>query len=132
MCDYSLHHVANRPAKIEDRLVATKFHNSITRGFAAVGEPSVAVWVSATIYKPRGVETLKYGVLLGNLPNCKPPVVPVLFVLNPSDTYPYARSVRKRGLAKLRLDGGPLRSCNTRAGRQLQHCRALAIAQARD
>ncbi len=43
MCDYSLHHVANRPAKIEDRLVATKFHNSITRGFAAVGEPSVAV-----------------------------------------------------------------------------------------
>ena len=37
MCDYSLHHVANRPAKIEDKLVATKFHNSITRGFAAVG-----------------------------------------------------------------------------------------------
>ena len=25
MCDYSLHHVANRPAKIEDKLVATKF-----------------------------------------------------------------------------------------------------------
>jgi hypothetical protein len=37
MCDYSLRHVANRPAKIEDKLVATKFHNSITRGFAAVG-----------------------------------------------------------------------------------------------
>jgi hypothetical protein len=43
MCDYSLHHVATRPAKIEDRLVATKFNNSITRGFAAVGEPNVAV-----------------------------------------------------------------------------------------
>ena len=43
MCDYSLHHVANRPAKIEDKLVATKFHNSITRGFAAVGQPNVAV-----------------------------------------------------------------------------------------
>ena len=43
MCDYSLHHVRNRPAKIEDKLVATKFHNSITRGFAAVGEPNVAV-----------------------------------------------------------------------------------------
>ena len=43
MCDYSLHHVATRPAKIEDRLVTTKFHNSITRGFAAVGEPRVAV-----------------------------------------------------------------------------------------
>jgi hypothetical protein len=24
MCDYSLHHVANRPAKIEDKLVTTK------------------------------------------------------------------------------------------------------------
>jgi hypothetical protein len=43
MCDYSLHHVATRPAKIEDKLVTTKFTNSITRGFAAVGEPHVAV-----------------------------------------------------------------------------------------
>jgi len=43
MCDYSLHHVASRPAKIEDKLVVTKFNNSITRGFAAVGEPHVAV-----------------------------------------------------------------------------------------
>ena len=40
---YSLHHVANRPAKIEDKLVATKFRNAITRGFAAVGQPNVAV-----------------------------------------------------------------------------------------
>jgi hypothetical protein len=43
MCDYSLHHVANRPAKIGDKLVATKFNNSITRGFAAVGQSNVAV-----------------------------------------------------------------------------------------
>jgi hypothetical protein len=43
MCDYSLHHVASRPAKIEDRLVTAKFPNSITRGFVAVGEPQVAV-----------------------------------------------------------------------------------------
>jgi hypothetical protein len=43
MCDYSLHHVASRPAKIEDKLVVTKFDNSITRGFAAVGQPHVAV-----------------------------------------------------------------------------------------
>jgi hypothetical protein len=43
MCDYSLHHVATRPAKVEDKLVTTKFGNSITRGFAAVGEPNVAV-----------------------------------------------------------------------------------------
>ena len=42
MCDYSLHH-ANRPAQIGDKLVATKFNNSITRGFAAIGQPNVAV-----------------------------------------------------------------------------------------
>jgi hypothetical protein len=43
MCDYSLHLVATRPAKIEDQLVTTRFNNSLTRGFAAVGEPDVAV-----------------------------------------------------------------------------------------
>lgn len=43
MCDYSLHHVATRAAKVEDKLVSTKFGNSITRGFAEVGEPNVAV-----------------------------------------------------------------------------------------
>ena len=36
MCDYSLHYVASRPAKIEDKLVVTEFDNSFTRGFAAV------------------------------------------------------------------------------------------------
>ncbi len=43
MCDYSLRDIASRPAKVGDKLVATSFHNSITRGFAAVGEPNVAV-----------------------------------------------------------------------------------------
>src|SRR5258707_14489876 len=43
MCDYSLHHVASRPAKVGDQLVTTQFNHSITRGFAAVGEPNVAV-----------------------------------------------------------------------------------------
>ena len=43
MCDYSLRDIASRPAKVGDRLVSTSFHNSITRGFAAVGEPNVAV-----------------------------------------------------------------------------------------
>jgi hypothetical protein len=43
MCDYSLHEVATRPAKVGDKLVTTQFANSITRGFAAVGEPNVAV-----------------------------------------------------------------------------------------
>ena len=43
MCDYSLHNVTSRPAKVDDKLVSTRFSNSITRGFAAVGEPNVAV-----------------------------------------------------------------------------------------
>jgi hypothetical protein len=43
MCDYSLHHVTSRPARVGDKLVTTQFNNSITRGFAAVGEPTVAV-----------------------------------------------------------------------------------------
>jgi hypothetical protein len=43
MCDYSLQHIASRPAKVGDELVSTSFSNSSTRGFAAVGEPNVAV-----------------------------------------------------------------------------------------
>jgi hypothetical protein len=43
MCDYSLEHVASRPAKVGDKLVSTSFGHSATRGFAAVGEPDVAV-----------------------------------------------------------------------------------------
>ena len=33
MCDYSLHLVASRPAKVGDKLVATDFVKSITGGF---------------------------------------------------------------------------------------------------
>ena len=43
MCDYSLHNVTSRPAKVGDKLVSTSFVGSVTRGFAAVGEPKVAV-----------------------------------------------------------------------------------------
>jgi hypothetical protein len=43
MCDYSLHLVASRPAKVGDKLVVTEFSKSITCGFAAVGERDVAV-----------------------------------------------------------------------------------------
>ena len=43
MCDYSLQGVASRPAKVGDKLVTTRFADSFTRGFAAVGEPNVAV-----------------------------------------------------------------------------------------
>jgi hypothetical protein len=43
MCDYSLHSVASRPAKVGDKLITTDFATSITHGFAAIGEPEVAV-----------------------------------------------------------------------------------------
>jgi hypothetical protein len=43
MCDYSLHLVRSRPAKVGDELVTTKFNNSLTHGFAEVGEATVAV-----------------------------------------------------------------------------------------
>jgi hypothetical protein len=43
MCDYSLHAVSTRPAKIGDRLISADFTNCFTRGFAAVGAPDVAV-----------------------------------------------------------------------------------------
>src|ERR1700693_89980 len=43
MCDYSLQFVASRPARVGDKLVSTKFRNSISGGFAAIGEPNVAV-----------------------------------------------------------------------------------------
>jgi hypothetical protein len=43
MCDYSLHHVASRAARVGDKLTSASFLNSGTRGFAAVDEPNVAV-----------------------------------------------------------------------------------------
>ena len=43
MCDYSLHLVANRPAKIEDKLVATKFNNSITGAACLTVSPTLLI-----------------------------------------------------------------------------------------
>jgi hypothetical protein len=43
MCDYSLHAVESRPAKVADTIVSTSFRGTSTRGFAAEGEPGVAV-----------------------------------------------------------------------------------------
>lgn len=43
MCDYSLHAVASRPAKIGDQLITTTFPNTVTRGFCALEERHVAV-----------------------------------------------------------------------------------------
>jgi hypothetical protein len=44
MCDYSLHHVNSRPAKVGDRLTTRDFGLS-TRGFAAPEDKNVAVCV---------------------------------------------------------------------------------------
>ena len=45
MCDYSLEHLASRPAAVGDVLITTSFRSSFTRGFAAESEPHVAVCV---------------------------------------------------------------------------------------
>ncbi len=44
MCDYSLHHVKSRPAKIGDQLTTRDF-NLGTRGFAASEDKNIAVCV---------------------------------------------------------------------------------------
>ena len=43
MCDYSLHAVATRPAKVGETLITTTFPGTSTRGFASQSEPDVAV-----------------------------------------------------------------------------------------
>ena len=45
MCDYSLHTVATRPAKVGETLITTTFRGTSTRGFAAANEPDVAVCI---------------------------------------------------------------------------------------
>src|SRR5215218_4966205 len=70
MCDYSLHNVAARSAKVGDKLVSKRFMNSATRGFAAVGEPNVSVCV------PPGTELafdtdIRYETVISFLPKKK-------------------------------------------------------------
>ena len=70
MCDYSLHNVAARPAKVGDKLVSTRFTNSVTRGFAAVDELNVSVCL------PPGTELafatdVRYETMIGFLPKKK-------------------------------------------------------------
>jgi hypothetical protein len=71
MCDYSLQYVASRPAKVGDKLVSTKFSNSITGGFAAVGERNVAVCLlpGTEVAFEKEVEC---GRALGFFPNLMP------------------------------------------------------------
>ena len=45
MCDYSLHHVKSRPAKVGDKLVTREFIGTLTRGFASPEDLDVAVCV---------------------------------------------------------------------------------------
>jgi hypothetical protein len=44
MCDFSLHHVKSRPAKVGDKLTTTNF-NTGTRGFAAPEDSTTAVCI---------------------------------------------------------------------------------------
>ena len=44
MCDYSLHNVKSRPAKVGDKLTTRNF-NTGTRGFAAPEDANMAVCV---------------------------------------------------------------------------------------
>jgi hypothetical protein len=43
MCDYSLHAIDSRPARLGDKLRTTSFTNCFTRGFCADEQPNVAV-----------------------------------------------------------------------------------------
>ena len=43
MCDYSLHALATRPAKVGETLISTTFRGTSTRGFAGESAPAVAV-----------------------------------------------------------------------------------------
>jgi hypothetical protein len=45
MCDYSLHNVKTRPAKVGDKLVTREFIGTLTRGFASPEDLDVAVCV---------------------------------------------------------------------------------------
>jgi hypothetical protein len=66
MCDFSLEFVASRPARVGDKLVSTRFDNSFTRGFAAVGEPGVAVCLlpgTELAFQKPVVCKRRYGVL---------------------------------------------------------------------
>src|SRR6476619_7367094 len=43
MCDYSLHFVASRPARVGDKLVSTSFPHTTTRGFGSLDDRNMAV-----------------------------------------------------------------------------------------
>jgi len=52
VCDYSLNFVASRPVRVGDKLVSTRFRNSVTRGFAAIGEPNAVTKKTPIMHLP--------------------------------------------------------------------------------
>src|SRR6516165_5200106 len=71
MCDYSLHNVKSRPAKVGDKLTTRNF-NTGTRGFAAPEDANMAVCVlpgtelafkRMVMYSPRGFFSWKGSVV---------------------------------------------------------------------
>jgi len=59
MCDYSLHALATRDARVGETLVSTKFHLTTTRGFSGVSDPEMAVCL-----RPGTEIAFKQGVLV--------------------------------------------------------------------
>ena len=77
MCDYSLHNVKSRPAKVGDKLTTQHF-NTGTRGFAAPEDANTAVCVlpgtelafaKAVRCSPRGLFGWKPKVLITRQPS---------------------------------------------------------------
>jgi len=64
MCDFSLHSVHSRPAKVGDRLVTRDFGTG-TRGFAALDDPNVAVCLmpGTELAFAREIAILPHGLL---------------------------------------------------------------------
>jgi hypothetical protein len=62
MCDYSLKHVASRPAKVGDKLKTSNF-NAGTRGFAGADDPNTAVCVLPGTELAFDKEISVYGVI---------------------------------------------------------------------
>ena len=90
---------------------ALKLNGSVTRG--GIRRVHVTYYeASMSIYMGKVGETVKHPATWVKIAKaiCKPPAVPVaLRIAAAISAYPSARSDRKRGLAKLRLDDGPLR-----------------------
>ena len=45
MCDYSLKHLASRPAKVDDKLTVSRFRNSVSIGFTGPEDDNMPVCV---------------------------------------------------------------------------------------